>query len=116
MIRLPKSLRSTALCTVINLVLSTGAAAQSYSDSQLLAEGQQAWERLQCVRAARFLFAYQLRNTAALQSDPALSEAIQTAITWCEANAVIAAGGKADDPADRGLQRPHIDLRPRRKR
>ena len=88
-------------------------AAQPYSNAQLLEEATLAWEKLQCVRAARFLFAYQLRNPPALANSEH-NKAVQTVIDWCESNTHVAAGGKGDDPAEQAAakKKPKVSLRP----
>lgn len=41
---------------LLALVASSGCAQTIYSDAQLLSEGDQAYQRLDCARASRFLF------------------------------------------------------------
>lgn len=92
------------------------ASAASYSDAELLQNGKAAWDKEECVKAARYLFAYQLRDPPALRANNELRNNIDTAISWCERNARIAAGvdSKSDDLTSGGAQsrpqRPQVTL------
>lgn len=88
-------MRISALLVIL-LSFNRYFAAQSYSDAALLSEGSQAYQRDQCVQAAKFFFAYLLRNPSTGRAD------LQQAINWCEKNTTVYAGGKGDDP----LMRP----------
>lgn len=85
------------------LVLVTPVQAQTiYSDDQLLAEGKRAYERKECLRAMRFLFAYQQRDTPLMRQDTALRGSLSQAIAACEAYVAAGTGGagtegKVDD-------------------
>ncbi len=76
-------------CSCLGILL-----AQSYSDAALLNEGNKAWQDDRCVRAARFFFAYLVKNpSAGNRAD------LQKGIDWCEANTTLYAGGKGDNPS-----------------
>jgi hypothetical protein len=101
---------------VAGLAGVASALSQTYTDAQLLAEGEAAWQQARCVRAARFLFAYELRNSRAMQSDPNHRNSVRRAIEWCEQNTAVAAGTKGDAAGEVGAartpKRPDLQLRP----
>ena len=110
-----------ALCFLVAASAAAPGAvgAQSYTDTQLLQQGKQSWNYKQCVRAAKFLFAYRLRNPPAIQQSAEHAKAVDTAIAWCESNTMISAGaagvdGKFDSAgvANTVAQRPQLDLDP----
>jgi hypothetical protein len=110
------SQRAAVLMCVVSL-WSMSSSAESYSDADLLRNGLEAWNKNECVRAARFLFAYQLREPAALRANEQYRAQISTMITWCEQNASLAAGTDAKfdrpgQPATSGPQKPNISLPP----
>jgi hypothetical protein len=77
---------------MVTTLWATSVAAQSFTDSELLRTAREAWSSNQCVKSARFFFAYQLRNPPALRTDPQHSAAVAKAISWCEQNARVQAG------------------------
>jgi len=116
-------IRRRAMTMLAALFCANALAQTEYTDDQLLQRGQHAWDNNQCVKAAEFLFAYQLRNPPALQQDPHHRSNVQQVLDWCERNTVIrgadaaSVGGKADSWADTGggrgsgASKPRIDLR-----
>jgi hypothetical protein len=110
------SQRAAVLMCVVSL-WSMSLSAESYSDADLLRNGLNAWNNNECVRAARFLFAYQLREPPELRANEQYRQQISTMITWCEQNAGLAAGTDAKfdrpgQPATTGPQKPNITLPP----
>jgi hypothetical protein len=93
------------------LVAVAPVAAHSYSADELLRNGQQAWTNVECVRAARFLFAYSLTNSPALQNPEHLN-AVQRAIDWCEQNSQVFADVKGDKQGKPGSPPPQLNLTP----
>src|SRR4030095_13991594 len=89
----------TAACTL--------ASAQTFTNGQLLAEAGQAYDQGRCVRAARFAFAYLVRNP---RTDQALHQNLETIITWCEGHTSGAGGTKGDDLSESSPNRPTIKL------
>jgi hypothetical protein len=85
----------------------TLASAQTFTNAQLLAEAGQAYDQGRCVRAARFAFAYLVRNPA---TDQALHQSLETIITWCEGHTSGAAGTKGENPYESSSDRPTIKL------
>ena len=94
------------------LVTVAPVAAQSYSADDLLRNGQQAWANVECVKAARFLFAYSLTNSPALHN-PEHRNAVRRAIDWCEQNSQVFAEVKGDKHSRRLPQPlPQLNLTP----
>ena len=87
---------------LLTLVASSVCAQTIYSDAQLLSEGDQAYQRLDCARASRFLFAYQQRNPTQLQRDAALQGAVATALEACIARVAGGSGAGTDAKFDAG--------------
>lgn len=80
--------------------------AQQYSDHDLIQNGNDAYARQQCVTAAKFIFAYILRNPAPVRNDPNYRARLENAITWCENNTAIYADSKGDAPGSTTVQPP----------
>lgn len=83
--------------------------AQQYSDDELIRIGNEAWLQRRCVRAGQYLFAYLLRNPAAVRNDPAYRNRLQGAINWCEQNTTVYAASKGDGI---GQGQPQVNLAP----
>jgi hypothetical protein len=97
--------RTICIAALALLLVGAGVYAQTYSDSQLLALGKQAYNANRCVSAAKFFFAYLLRNPS--QGDPSRAR-IEQAIAWCEENTAMAAGSKGDRQGEGGIQPPPV--------
>jgi hypothetical protein len=85
--------------------------AQQYSNDELIQMGNNAWQQTDCMKVGQFLFAYLLRNPAAVRNDLAYRGRLQSAIDWCERNTKVYADSKGDNPG-KATAKPGINLVP----
>jgi len=96
MTRISRSLRGAVLLGCVTL--AGRAEAQTYSDADLISQGQAAWNSDKCVTAAKFFFAYLIRSSQSPESAATPRQTLESAIQWCETHTTVYGGTKGDDP------------------
>jgi len=102
MMWVPQGFRFAAViaCAAACAAAAGPARAQDPSDAQLLSMGTAAWNQTKCVTAARFFYAYLVRDPQGVPSAGPSRESLEDAISWCEKNTTVYGGSKGDGFGD----------------